>query len=93
MAPAEFGKFIADETENVGQGGQVLRRQGGLIPISRKDVPYSRSANRHATTTRGASPVVFCNASIYGLKSRQRVRGGAVRPLVTCQLHPGSLPN
>ena len=35
MTVAEFRKFVADETEN-GQGGQVLRREGGLIYMSRK---------------------------------------------------------
>jgi hypothetical protein len=29
-SPADFGKFIADETEKWGQGGQVLGHQGGL---------------------------------------------------------------
>ena len=29
-SPADFGKLIADETEKVGQGGQVRGHQGGL---------------------------------------------------------------
>ncbi len=30
-SPADFGKLIADGNRKVGQGGQVLRRQAGLI--------------------------------------------------------------
>jgi len=30
LIPAEFGAFVAAETEKVGQGGEVLRRQAGL---------------------------------------------------------------
>ena len=33
-SPADFGKFIADETEKVGQGDQVRGHQGGLIGAS-----------------------------------------------------------
>ena len=30
-SPAEYAKFIAAETERLGQGGEILRRQGGVI--------------------------------------------------------------
>jgi hypothetical protein len=30
-SPADFGKLIADDTQKIGQGGQVLWREAGLI--------------------------------------------------------------
>jgi len=33
-SPADFGKLIADETEKVGQGGEVLGREAGVIQQS-----------------------------------------------------------
>jgi tripartite-type tricarboxylate transporter receptor subunit TctC len=48
MTPAQFGKLIADENREVGQGGEILRRESGLSPVAS---PW----HRHYIGSRGAA--------------------------------------
>jgi hypothetical protein len=54
MTPAEFEKFVVDETA---KWAKVIRAANiKSEPRCRRDIPYSRSANRHSTTTTRCEP-------------------------------------